>query len=577
MPNSAPPRVFAIGLPHSGGNLLGALFEANGYTWAHHKRGKLAQDIAYAHATGTRPLLDWPKAVGFSGLHRMHKRHLPPLTIQDHLEFLLEQFPDAYFIHTTRDTADWIADRYWADDGEHRIASAWHAGTDEAALPAHWIDEDRAHKADCDRIFGDHPRYISINITLEPIETMSGFLASNFDLPRTANLPDLSVQAAQIDEVVQHIDRLAADEPAQPPNMSFVRQVADFAYETSGHSGKRKGLSRTAVTWERDRSVTSRVGDPVRLVQTAPNGPFLLAPQDAGFERAQGTLNGLVAHGAKPPLHVDMMDARFLGTKGRRNPPRRTVSYNRRNGAQNLTLWPLPGYHTLAPTGQVGEFPRDEISFENKEDRCVWLGNMTGRMSDVLTPQGRPTRGVYNIREQAERLPEDHPDWAAVIADLMCVPRYNIVKSLRNHPDFEVGLVLRAKWKNLSNTPAFAGLCHPKKSRTWFHKFRYILSLAGNDTGSNFLSAASSNALILKEEDGWELFYTDAFKPWVHYVPLSEGAQDVEEKLAWARANPNKAKAMSDAATVLFDTFANPKNRAAILHAITAKLNADLG
>ena len=118
-------------------------------------------------------------------------------------------------------------------------------------------------------------------------------------------------------------------------------------------------------------------------------------------------------------------------------------------------------------------------------------------MTDTLTPEGRTLRGVYNIRGHAEGLSENSPEWDDVADDLMCVPRYNIVKTHRDHPDFEVGFVLRAHWKKLATSPAFDGLCHPKQSRTWFQKFRYILSLSGNDTGSNFLSAASSNALIL--------------------------------------------------------------------------------
>ncbi|MCF2872838.1 hypothetical protein L0664_17355 [Octadecabacter sp. G9-8] len=577
MPNSAPPRVFAIGLPHSGGAAVAALFEGNGYAWAHHKGGKLAQSMAYARASGTAPLSQWLKFVGFSGLHRTNKRHLPPLVIQDHLEFLLTRFPDAYFIRTQRDPADWIAARFWAEDGDHRIAAAWHAGVSEAALPAHWIDEDAAHQAACARLFGQNPRYIDFNVTSEPIEKLIDFLSADFTLTNSAPTPDMTVSAEQIDGVVNFLGAQPAASSPPPADMTFAHEVAAFAAAKTGHSGKRKGLSGTAVTWERDRTITDRFANPVALHQAAADMPFHLTPDSNGFERAQGTLNELMRYGAQPPLHIDMMDARFIGTPTRRNPPHRTVAYNRRKGAKNLTLWPLPGYHTLAPTGQAGGFAHDTIPFEDKEDRCVWLGNMTGRMSDVLTPEGRPLRGVYNIRDQAETLRDDSPDWAGVVADLLCVPRYNIVKTYRDHPDFEVGLVLRGRWKRLAQTPAFADLCHPKRPRTWFHQFRYILSLAGNDTGSNFLSAASSNALILKEEDGWELFYTDAFKPWVHYVPLIEGAQDVEEKLAWARAHPDKCKAMVTAAKALFDAFANPNNRDAILRQITSKLNADLG
>ncbi|MDB4054207.1 glycosyl transferase family 90 [Octadecabacter sp.] len=332
-------------------------------------------------------------------------------------------------------------------------------------------------------------------------------------------------------------------------------------------------MSASAITWHRDGAITDRMAAPVAM--TRDKGPFLLHPDADAFERAQGTLNELTSHGAKPPLHIHMMDARFLGTPKRRNPPRRTVAYNRRVGAENLTLRPLPGYHTLAPRGAIGGFPTDAIPFENKEDRVVWLGNMTGRMMDTLTPEGRTLRVVYNIRDHAKGLSKNSPEWDDVADDLMCVPRYNIVKTYRDHPDFEVGFVLRVRWKKLAASPAFDGLCHPKQSRTWFQKFRYILSLSGNDTGSNFLSAASSNALILMKEDGWELFYTDAFKPSVHYVPLENGAQDVVEKLTWARANPDKCKAMSDAATGLYDQFASPENRAAILTQIAAQRNAD--
>lgn len=183
-------------------------------------------------------------------------------------------------------------------------------------------------------------------------------------------------------------------------------------------------------------------------------------------------------------------------------------------------------------------------------------------------------RSVYALRTQMMALSNDAAVWEDALADLDCVPRYNAVKTLRNDPDFEIAFVLRDKWKRLSKTPAFAGLTSPKRPRDWFYQFRYVLSLAGNDTGSNFLSAAASNSLILKEEDGWELFYTDAFKPWVHYVPLADGAQDIREKLAWARAHPQDCANMAHASRAMFDKFANPNNRHAILQGIADRLNA---
>lgn len=101
-----------------------------------------------------------------------------------------------------------------------------------------------------------------------------------------------------------------------------------------------------------------------------------------------------------------------------------------------------------------------------------------------------------------------------------------------------------------------------------------MLSLSGNDTGSNFLPAAASNSVILKEEDGWEVFYSAAFRPWEHYIPLSEGAGDVAEKLAWARAHPEESAAMASASRAVFDALTAPENREAYLEAIAQDLNA---
>lgn len=130
----ATPLVFGIGLPHSGGRIFAPQFQANGYKWRHSMSGKLAVDAAYAFATGGNPARKWPGAAGYSGLFRVDKINLPPLRVQDLVPKLLQHFPDAYFIHTHRNQADWITARYLANDGSHRTASALHAGVAEADL-----------------------------------------------------------------------------------------------------------------------------------------------------------------------------------------------------------------------------------------------------------------------------------------------------------------------------------------------------------------------------------------------------------------------------------------------------------
>ena len=403
--------------------------------------------------------------------------------LRDYLAFLRDTFPDAYFIHMHRDPADWVAAQFWASNGDHRTACAWHGGIHEAELPAHWLEEHATYADLCHDVFANHSRYIDFNVTTQSTDILIEFLRNDFDLSPHQPLPDVTIPSADIDAVLTHLDGLPPPHKPAPADLPFAALISNFCKQTQAGHSKPKVLSSTTVTWAKDHSTLDRLGNPHALMQDNGTGPYLLKPDSSGAERGHATLNDLIAHGAKPPLHIDMMDARFLGTEDHRRPPRRTIAYNRREGAQNITLWPLPGYHTLAPTGTPGGFPVDKTPFANKEDRCVWLGNLTGRMSDVLTPEGRAKRNVYGIRDHAKTLAPDSPEWAGIIDDLDCVARYRVVKTLRDHPDFEVGLVLSSKWHDLTETPALAGLCVPKQPRDFFHKFRYILSLAATIRG----------------------------------------------------------------------------------------------
>ena len=52
--------------------------------------------------------------------------------------------------------------------------------------------------------------------------------------------------------------------------------------------------------------------------------------------------------------------------------------------------------------------------------------------------------------------------------------------------------------------PEIAPLIRPRLSLDQMRRYRYQLCLAGFDVGTNFVWAAQSNAVVLKEEAGWE-------------------------------------------------------------------------
>ena len=75
---------------------------------------------------------------------------------------------------------------------------------------------------------------------------------------------------------------------------------------------------------------------------------------------------------------------------------------------------------------------------------------------------------------------------------------------------------------------------------SWQRQFRYILSMRGNDTGSNFIPALDSNSVVLREEDGWELFYSAAIRAWEHYIPLAPLLSDLDEKAGLGAGQPRR-------------------------------------
>lgn len=592
MPEPALPRVFVIGQPMTGGTLVRHLFEANGHLWRHHLDGRLAEDIAYSEAAGQPPLRRWGRAQGFSGLHCTHRKHLPPLEAWRSFRYLHRHFPEAYFIHTHRDPAEWVAERYFAENGAARDLAAWHRGVGPAALPEIWLAELARHRAGCASYFAGNPRYIDINISSQSIDILCEKLSDTFDLQPPDDMPDLYTDPNLIRRVLEQMEQPEPDSTLPKPDTDFADRVARHCLGTQGRSGPPKALSTSAVQWRADTPERFFSRDGAQIGMLRSGGRVLLAQGEGKYERAQAALDEMARHGGldsaphetKPPIWVDMMDARYAGSQGRRAAPHNTVVYNRREGAENLILWPLPGYHSLAPRGAPCGYPRDDIAFADKADTCAWRGNMTGRMIPELTPEhasdAPELQTVYALRDRALALTSKASeqvtphDWDALIADFDCTPRYRTLRRFANHPDFDLGFVLRGDWKRLASSPLFADFVRPKVPATWFHDYRYVLSLSGNDTGSNFLMAAASNSVVLKEDDGWELFYTEAFKAWVHYIPLARGAQDVAEKLAWARANPRACADMAHAATALYDAFAAPANRAAILERIIAGLRA---
>lgn len=314
------------------------------------------------------------------------------------------------------------------------------------------------------------------------------------------------------------------------------------------------------AVWDGRGSVVDRTGQAFPIaVDPRARWPFFAdTTQNPKLERTEAVLNEAHQLGHRAPLVVDMQDARPYGTADLGAPPAPTLVYCRRPGTCRLVLWPLPRYHTPGAPGFVSLETPDEVPWSQKADAAVWRGALAGLTQAKLMPDRAEPRLAYVL---ARALSEGGDAWPSLLG----LSRYNLVHRTATSPDIDAKLVLGRGQSGLANHPRLAPYVDARRAPSFFHRYRYVLSLAGYDTGSNFLMAANTRSVVLKEEDGWELYYTPLFRPWEHYIPLEPGALDAEAKIDWARANPKQCQEISAAARASAARLAQRSTRRAML------------
>ncbi|MBL1436854.1 MAG: hypothetical protein COB08_011755 [Rhodobacteraceae bacterium] len=359
---------------------------------------------------------------------------------------------------------------------------------------------------------------------------------------------------------------------ADKANTAFAARVAAFCLGERAIPSAADPVAmfgKAFAYWDGLAGISDKFGQPLGVLREN-DGTFTTAKPETRYLRIARALTEIAGYGFHAPLRLDMHDARDYGLpKTRLRAP--VLAYNRREGAQNMVLWPLSNYHTIGERRFVHSTPIDPIPFENKADIAAWRGALSGRPNTALAPNVKYRRFGSEILKDLSKPQTDAALWA-LHEELMGITRYNLVLRYFMSKEMDVGLTLTDKFKTARETSLLAPLCRNRTAIDWFFKSKYVLCLTGNDTGSNFLPAANSNSIVLKEDDGWEHFYSGEFHPWEHYIPMSLGALDLEEKLAWAKENPKACKEMMRAAQAVCARFASPENRRIYLSEILANL-----
>lgn len=572
---TAYPPFFHISPDGCGETRLAGLFQRNGHAAVCHDGGRLAESILHAKGTGSEPLLSWRGTVLFAGLYRHVPHWRPPLEAWRHFAWLAARFPRARFILSRRDPEGWILDRLTRQGGAVARCHAHHRGCDIADLPDLWDRDWQDHQAAVEGFFGDDPRLIRIDLDRESPAEVAARLACLLPMDDPGEDPSWGAPAAADPGVVA---ALLTRPPAERVDRAYADDVAAFCLKGAREEQEQEqtqdpdaGLSEYFTRWDGRDGVLGRNGAPRRIAVMPGLGAVAAPGRPFKVIRAEAVITDVLRLGRAMALRIDMEDSRWFGSPEGHALAAPVLCHNRRTGARNAVLWPLPDQHSIGLPGFDPDAAPDPIPWEDKLDRVVWRGMISG---SEMTGGIRPGPASHTILRELAQAAGD-PARRQRAWDRLCnTNRLAFVRRWWGHPDFDLGVVMAWGFRDFARDPLLAPYCAPRRDPAFFRRFRYQLCLTGYDHGSNFITAIDGQSVLLAEEGGWEVFYSGRFRPWEHYVPLARHGADIAEKLAWAREHPGQCRAMSAAARHEAALLRKPATRRAILSGILDGLAA---
>ncbi|MBU2956912.1 glycosyl transferase family 90 [Paracoccus sp. 1_MG-2023] len=550
------PVVIHIGPEGPIGYAILRMFRASGHPALLHRDGELAESICHAKARDDLPLTEWPDTRFFTGLYRHAPIWRPPLEAWREVEFLRRKLPHAHFVLPEPDPR-WSLWRIGRPDA--RACWRHHTGLPDAALPGLWDEQIETHLANLSQMFGDDPRLIRF----DPRITGPADLAARLNdiLPMAAPPFDTWPPAPG-----PKVDAAALMRHPEPPVAAsdWARDVAAFCLRgiDNGADGGLAGLSRHACHWDGGSIVATPEGG-ARRIAVAPDEGLAVARTGRHFKllRAEGVVNDILRLDRRDPVWIDMEDSRWFGSPQGDPLDRPVLCHNRRAGAVNAVLWPLPDQHAIGLPGFDPDAPPDDIPFEQKEDRLVWRGMISG---SEMTGGVRPGAAAHVLLSQLADPALRDEAWSR----LRNTNRLAFIRRFIDDPDFDIGVVLAWGFREFARDPLLRPFLRPRMDRTDFRRFRYQLCMTGYDHGSNFIQAVDGNSVLLAEDDGWEVFYSGRFRAWEHFIPVARHLTDIRAKLDWARAHPAECRAMSQAARAEARNLRDPEARRDLMRLI---------
>ena len=177
----------------------------------------------------------------------------------------------------------------------------------------------------------------------------------------------------------------------------------------------------------------------------------------------------------------------------------------------------------------------DPWAYQSKLPIALWRGVSTGECWDL--------------------------DSAFAVHDAGCARRNLVLKwSLSESPYVDVGLTALVQ-TGLSIAVSLRPFLKKPKRVQEMLKYKYLISVEGNDVATNLKWALASNSVVLMPPPTRESFILEGnLLPWVHYVPLKASLEDLAEKVLYCEQNITHCKDIATASTQYMRMFATRKN-----------------
>lgn len=183
-------------------------------------------------------------------------------------------------------------------------------------------------------------------------------------------------------------------------------------------------------------------------------------------------------------------------------------------------------FRTLAYQETRESFAQNHTPWEQRRPIAFWRGGTTGR----------PERKELGWRG---------------------LPRVQLCEISRQHPellDAELTDIVQIRDEEIKQEIASSGLMARRRPIKDILRYRYQIDIDGNSNSwPGLFQKLLSGSTVLKvsSPSGYQQWYYDRLKPWIHLVPVESDLSDLIEKLEWLRANDSHAQAIGQRGRIL--------------------------